>query len=78
MTIEEKWPWEGASDKFNCSFPGCNYHRYPASRFCVYHVTGHDTFAARLQRSIKRDRASGVDVSEYAGILRLVTENIPR
>jgi hypothetical protein len=33
-----------------CGRPGCNYRRYPASKFCMYHTTGNDTFAARLRR----------------------------
>jgi hypothetical protein len=37
-----------------CGQPGCNYRRYPASRFCMYHVTGKDTFAARLRRAETR------------------------
>jgi hypothetical protein len=59
-----------------CQFPGGNFHHYPASRFRMYHATGHDTFAARLRRCIKRDKARGADVSEFDGILRLITENI--
>jgi hypothetical protein len=34
-----------------CGKLGCNYRRYPASRFCMYHVTGKDTLAARLRRA---------------------------
>jgi len=76
-TMEENWKWgDAAGDRMGCHFPCCNYHRYPASLFCMYHVTGHDTFAARLRRSIKRDKARGVDVSEFDGVLRLITENI--
>lgn len=37
--------------KTQCAHPGCNYRRYPASQFCMYHVTGNDTFAARLRRA---------------------------
>jgi hypothetical protein len=77
VTMEEEWKWgDAAGERMRCHFLGCNYHRYPASRFCMYHVTGHDTFAARLRRSIKHDKARGVDVSEFDGILRLITENI--
>jgi hypothetical protein len=39
-----------------CGREGCNYRRYPASRFCMYHVVGHDTFArakARTKRAAK-------------------------
>jgi len=60
----------------NCEFPGCNYQRYPASRFCMYHVTGNTTYAAKVRASIRRDIKSGVDVSEYEGVFRLVTESI--
>lgn len=35
-----------------CEHQGCNHSRYPASRFCMYHVTGNDTFAAKLRRLI--------------------------
>ena len=35
-----------------CGQPGCNCRRFPASRFCMYHVTGKDTFAARLRRAL--------------------------
>jgi hypothetical protein len=77
LTMEEDWKWGAASgEDIGCHFRGRNYHRYPASLFCMYHVTGHDTFAARLRRSIKRDKARGVDVSEFDSILRLITENI--
>lgn len=76
LTMEEEWTWgDASSERMRCNFPGCNYHRYPASRFCMYHVTGHDTFATRLRRSIKQDKAQGVDVTEFDGILRLITEN---
>jgi hypothetical protein len=78
LTMEEKWKWgDAAGEHMRCRFPGCNYHPYLGSPlFCMYHVTGHDTFAARLRSSIKRDKARGVDVSEFDGILRLITENI--
>lgn len=76
LTMEEGWKWGASDERMRCNFLGCNYHRYPASLFCMYHVTGHDTFAARLRRSIKRDKTRGVDVSEFDGILRLITENI--
>jgi hypothetical protein len=78
-TMENEWKWgDTTSNKMGCNFPGCNYHRYPASRFCMYHVTGHDTFAARLRRSINKEKKQGIDVSEFEGIYRLVTENIPK
>jgi hypothetical protein len=41
------------AEKRTCARSGCNYSRYPASEFCMYHVTGHDTFAARLQSAQK-------------------------
>jgi hypothetical protein len=80
IAVEGLWeviiPEEGMTK--NCEFQGCNYQRYPASRFCMYHVTGHTTYAAKVRASIRRDMKSGVDVSEFDGILRLVTENIVR
>ena len=43
-----------------CGHPGCNYRRHPASRFCMYHVVGHDTFAEHLRRAKARaKRAEG-------------------
>ena len=39
------------SGTVKCAQSGCNYRRYPASRFCMYHVTGGDTLAARLRRA---------------------------
>jgi hypothetical protein len=41
-----------------CGHEGCNYRRYPASRFCMYHVTGKDTFAAQLRRAKARAKRS--------------------
>jgi hypothetical protein len=38
-----------------CNHPGCNYRRYPASRFCMYHAPSHDTFAAQLRRAKARE-----------------------
>ena len=76
LTMEEQWKYGDVDDLMRCQFLGCNYHRYPVSRFCMYHVTGHDTFAARLRRSLKRDKARGIDVSEFDGIFRMITENI--
>ena len=40
---------EDAAKIRTCGHQGCNHSRYPASRFCMYHVTGNDTFAARLR-----------------------------
>jgi hypothetical protein len=40
-----------AADNRTCAREGCNHSRYPASKFCMYHVTGNDTFAARFRRS---------------------------
>lgn len=40
--------------KRTCEREGCNYSRYPASKFCMAHTSGHDTFAARLGRVRKR------------------------
>jgi len=75
METEKLWG-EVPGEVSRCNFSGCNYRRYPASRFCMYHVTGHDTFAARLRSSINRDKRKGVDVSEFDGILQRITENI--
>jgi hypothetical protein len=41
-----------------CGMSGCNYRRYPASPFCMYHVTSNDTLAARLRRAERRSRSS--------------------
>jgi hypothetical protein len=40
-----------------CNHEGCNYRRYLASRFCMYHVVGHDTFAEHLRRARARAAA---------------------
>lgn len=56
LSVEKLWDVARAGEESSCGHPGCNYRRYPASRFCMYHVTGHDTFAARLRRSIERDK----------------------
>jgi hypothetical protein len=57
LGLEEYWDSRPFSETSSCGHPGCNYRRYPISRFCMYHVTGKDTFAARLRRSINRDNA---------------------
>jgi len=33
-----------------CGRQGCNYSRYPASDYCMYHASGHDALVARLRR----------------------------
>jgi hypothetical protein len=40
-----------AAKSRTCGFDSCNHSRYPASKFCMYHASGHDTFAARFRRS---------------------------
>jgi len=56
LAVEECWESRPIGELASCAHPGCNYRRYPASPFCMYHVTGKDTFAARLRRAIeKRD-----------------------
>ena len=57
LGVEQYWDSNPAGEASACAEAGCNYRRYFASRFCMYHVTGKDTFAARLRRSIKRDEA---------------------
>jgi hypothetical protein len=53
LEVEELW---GTADEASsCAQPGCNYRRYPASRFCMYHVTGHDTLAVALRRARMRE-----------------------
>jgi hypothetical protein len=57
--LEVEKHWDQAGPGFNaadarCALPGCNYRRYPVSRFCMYHATGKDTFAARLQRAERK------------------------
>ncbi|KAF0105944.1 MAG: hypothetical protein FD144_148 [Rhodospirillaceae bacterium] len=42
------------ASKRTCERDGCNYSRYPASKFCMAHVSGNDTFAARLRGIRKR------------------------
>jgi|SRR3954451_5962996 hypothetical protein len=39
-----------------CGREGCNHSRYPASNFCMYHTSGHDTFAARFRRSKQQQK----------------------
>lgn len=82
VAIEEAWG-DTPGEISRCDYPGCNYRRHPASAgsrggFCMYHVVGRDTFAARLRASIKRDKARAIDVSEFDGVLRLITENIAK
>jgi hypothetical protein len=48
---EKMRPFPGPA---RCGHEGCNYRRYIASRFCMYHVTGHDTFAEHLRRAKAR------------------------
>jgi hypothetical protein len=45
---EDMPPFPGPA---RCGREGCNYRRYPASRFCMYHVVGNDTFAEHLRRA---------------------------
>ena len=61
LEVEKYWDSEDPRVSFSTAFgtagstcgqPGCNYRRYPASRFCMYHVTGKDTFAARLRHAL--------------------------
>jgi hypothetical protein len=52
-----------------CSREGCNYRRYPASRFCFYHVVGHDTFAERLRRAKARAKRSADNAKKPPGQL---------
>jgi hypothetical protein len=58
LGVEAHWDSNPAGEASACGHPGCNYRRYPASQFCMYHVTGNDTFAARLRRALRRDNAS--------------------
>jgi hypothetical protein len=51
LEVEKIWNRKPAAEGSACGHPGCNYRRYPASKFCMYHVTGNDTFAARSRRS---------------------------
>lgn len=51
LGFSEQWPPAGPA---RCGHEGCNYRRYPASRFCMYHVTGHDTLAEHLRRAKAR------------------------
>jgi hypothetical protein len=61
--LEVEKLWDNAPPKrpsmgevSRCGEPGCNYRRYPASRFCMYHTKGKDTLAARLRRAELRMR----------------------
>ena len=47
--------WGRAGEGSSCAQPGCNYRRYPASRFCMYHVTGRDTLAVWLRKARQRE-----------------------
>jgi hypothetical protein len=49
--LEVEKLWRNAGEESRCAQSGCNYRRYPASRFCIYHTTGNDTLAARLRRA---------------------------
>ena len=53
LAVEKCWEAEPLDMSPNCGHTGCNYRRYPASKFCMYHVTGKDTFRARLERAEK-------------------------
>jgi hypothetical protein len=51
LDVEKLWDVQYRSvpgDKSRSQQPGCDYRRYPASRFCMYHVTGKDALAAQL------------------------------
>jgi hypothetical protein len=34
-----------------CGRAGCNYRRWPAGRYCLFHSVGKDSLAARLQHA---------------------------
>lgn len=56
LEVEKLWDrGEAGNENPACAHRGCNYRRYPASRHCMYHVTGNDTFATRLRRSKERE-----------------------
>lgn len=62
--VESYWealPPDGFSERAGpvsgparCAQTGCNYRRYPASRFCMYHAPSRNTFAAQLRRAKAR------------------------
>jgi hypothetical protein len=41
--------WRGITTS-RCEREGCNYRRYPVSRFCLYHSSGNSSLAAQLRR----------------------------
>jgi hypothetical protein len=49
VAVEEFWDRNPGGEASACAQSGCKYRRYPASRYCMYHATGNDTFAARLR-----------------------------
>lgn len=66
LEVEKEWDagwsgWPMPPGPSRCGEPGCNYRRYPASKFCMYHVTGHDTFAAQLRRAENRERRAAAE-----------------
>jgi hypothetical protein len=48
---ERMGPFPGPA---RCGHQGCNYRRYPVSRFCMYHVSGNATFAKQLRAAKAR------------------------
>jgi hypothetical protein len=41
--------WRGIMT-MHCEHEGCNYRRYPVSRFCLFHSSGKSSLAAQLRR----------------------------
>jgi hypothetical protein len=55
--VEKYWDTRPAGEPSSCAHPGCDYRRYPASPFCLYHAKGNATFVARLRRSAEEHEA---------------------
>jgi hypothetical protein len=58
VEVEQVWDAPGSSRWLGwrgmkttpCEREGCNYRRYPISRFCLYHSSGHSSLAPQLRR----------------------------